>query len=71
MIQDCDHCECHLSNMIVFTYFLMSVCSAEDANICLVNEVGVDPGIDHMLAMQSFSQIKAEGGKVSTNIPRH
>ena len=29
-----------------------------------MNEVGVDPGIDHMLAMECFDEIKAKGGKV-------
>ena len=30
-----------------------------------MNEVGVDPGIDHMLAMECFDEVKASGGKVS------
>ena len=30
----------------------------------IVNEVGVDPGIDHMLAMQCFDEVKKAGGKV-------
>ena len=29
-----------------------------------MNEVGVDPGIDHMLAMQCFDEIRQLGGKV-------
>ena len=28
------------------------------ADITILNEVGVDPGIDHMLAMQCFDEIK-------------
>lgn len=35
-----------------------------DANITIVNEVGVDPGIDHMLAMQCFDEVRHAGGKV-------
>lgn len=31
-------------------------------------EVGVDPGIDHMLAMEAFDDIKLNGGKVFVNI---
>lgn len=31
-----------------------------------MNEVGVDPGIDHMLAMQCFDEVKVHGGKVSS-----
>ena len=30
-----------------------------------MNEVGVDPGIDHMLAMECFDEVKASGGKVN------
>ena len=30
-----------------------------------MNEVGVDPGIDHMLAMECFDGVKASGGKVN------
>lgn len=29
-----------------------------------MNEVGVDPGIDHMLAMECFDEVRAHGGKV-------
>nr|XP_018667627.1 alpha-aminoadipic semialdehyde synthase, mitochondrial [Ciona intestinalis] len=40
--------------------------SALDAGISIVMEVGVDPGIDHMLAMQCFHDIKERGGNVSS-----
>ena len=38
--------------------------SAVDAGIAIVNEVGLDPGIDHMLAMECFDDAKAEGALV-------
>ena len=38
--------------------------SAQAAGITVMNEVGVDPGIDHMLAMECFDEVKAHGGKV-------
>lgn len=38
--------------------------SAVDAGIAIVNEVGLDPGIDHMLAMECFNDAKAEGAVV-------
>ena len=38
--------------------------SAVDAGISIVNEVGLDPGIDHMLAMECFDDAKAEGAVV-------
>ena len=30
----------------------------------MLNEVGLDPGIDHMLAMQCFDEVHSKGGKV-------
>jgi alpha-aminoadipic semialdehyde synthase len=38
--------------------------AAKEANITVVNEVGVDPGIDHMLAMQCFDDIRVRNGKI-------
>ena len=43
----------------------MSIVSAIDAGITIMNEVGVDPGIDHMLAMECFDDVKEHGGKVT------
>ncbi len=37
---------------------------AVDAGITLMNEVGLDPGIDHMLAMECFDEVHSNGGKV-------
>ena len=33
-----------------------------------MNEVGVDPGIDHLLAMDCFEEVAQHGGKVSNYI---
>ena len=41
---------------------------AKEAGITIVNEVGVDPGIDHMLAMQCFDEVKVHGGKVGCTL---
>ena len=38
--------------------------SAIDAGIILLQEVGLDPGIDHLLAMNCFDEVREEGGKV-------
>ena len=37
---------------------------AVDAGISIVNEVGLDPGIDHLLAMECFEEVQLGGGKV-------
>ena len=33
-----------------------------------MNEVGLDPGIDHMLAMKCIDEVHSQGGKVSESI---
>lgn len=38
--------------------------AAVDAGIVIMNEIGVDPGIDHMSAKKLLDEIEAEGGKM-------
>ncbi|XP_034232619.1 alpha-aminoadipic semialdehyde synthase, mitochondrial isoform X2 [Thrips palmi] len=37
---------------------------AVEAGITVVNEVGLDPGLDHLLAMDCFDEVHQAGGKV-------
>ncbi|SMC97967.1 saccharopine dehydrogenase (NADP+, L-glutamate forming) [Desulfocicer vacuolatum DSM 3385] len=39
---------------------------AGEKGLIFLNEVGVDPGIDHMAAMKTIDEIKAAGGEVTT-----
>lgn len=39
---------------------------AKAAGIVIMNEIGVDPGIDHMSAMKIIDEIKERGGKVES-----
>ena len=39
---------------------------AEQKGIVLMNEIGVDPGIDHMSAMQVIDKIAEQGGKLTS-----
>ena len=39
---------------------------AEAAGITIFQEIGLDPGIDHLLAMNCFDSVKESGGKVCT-----
>jgi saccharopine dehydrogenase (NAD+, L-glutamate forming) len=39
---------------------------AKAAGIVIMNEIGVDPGIDHMSAMKIIDHIKEKGGKLSS-----
>jgi saccharopine dehydrogenase (NADP+, L-glutamate forming) len=38
--------------------------AAKEAGIAILNELGVDPGIDHMSAMKEIDHIKADGGEI-------
>lgn len=37
---------------------------AKEAGVILLNEIGVDPGIDHLSAMKVIDEIRAKGGKM-------
>ncbi len=37
---------------------------AKQAGVVMINEIGVDPGIDHLSAMSVLDTIKAQGGKM-------
>ena len=39
---------------------------AKQAGILLLNEIGLDPGIDHMSAMQVIDEIKENGGELTS-----
>ncbi|TMS38063.1 hypothetical protein L596_004871 [Steinernema carpocapsae] len=39
---------------------------AKDAGITIMNECGLDPGIDHMLAMECFDRVHEHGGKITS-----
>ena len=37
---------------------------AKDAGILILNEIGLDPGIDHMSAMRIIHKVQSEGGRI-------
>ena len=39
---------------------------AKESGIIIMNEIGVDPGIDHMSAMKIIDEIKEKGGKLTS-----
>lgn len=39
---------------------------AKDAGITFLNEVGLDPGIDHLLALECIHDIQNHGGRVDS-----
>lgn len=38
----------------------------QEKKLCFLNELGVDPGIDHMSAMKIIDDIKTKGGKIQS-----
>jgi spermidine synthase / saccharopine dehydrogenase (NADP+, L-glutamate-forming) len=38
---------------------------AREAGIVVMNEIGLDPGIDHLYAVKTIGEVHAKGGKVS------
>ncbi|XP_038067093.1 alpha-aminoadipic semialdehyde synthase, mitochondrial-like isoform X1 [Patiria miniata] len=63
-----EKCVAHKKNMVTASYAGPEMRALQqgalDAGVTLFNEIGLDPGIDHMLAMECFHNIKAEGGKI-------
>jgi saccharopine dehydrogenase-like NADP-dependent oxidoreductase len=39
---------------------------AKEAGVIIVNEIGVDPGIDHMSAMKVIHEVEGKGGKIAS-----
>lgn len=64
------HCIKRKVNMVTASYLSPAMkelqSSAEEAGITIVNEMGLDPGIDHMLAMECIDQAKADGCAVES-----
>jgi saccharopine dehydrogenase-like NADP-dependent oxidoreductase len=56
-------------NMVTASYVSKEILTldeeAKKKNVLLLNEIGVDPGIDHMSAMQVIDKIKENGGKLT------
>ncbi|KAJ8261842.1 hypothetical protein GJAV_G00159080 [Gymnothorax javanicus] len=64
------HCISHKLNLVTASYLSPAMKelqqSAEEAGVTIVNEMGLDPGIDHMLAMECIDQAKADGCTVES-----
>lgn len=63
-----ERCIKYKINMVTASYLSQGMMelhqAATNAGITIVNEVGLDPGIDHLLAMECFDEIKLNGGKI-------
>ncbi|KAG0226546.1 saccharopine dehydrogenase (NADP+, L-glutamate-forming) [Actinomortierella wolfii] len=38
--------------------------AAKEAGVVVMNEIGVDPGVDHLYALKTINEVHAEGGKI-------
>ncbi|CAG8458444.1 9525_t:CDS:10 [Cetraspora pellucida] len=65
-------CIKHKKNMVTASYISSAMREldnrAKQAGITILNEIGVDPGIDHLSAMKIIDDIKAKGGEVTSFI---
>ena len=63
-----EKCIAHKKNMVTTSYVKPEMNAlhnkAIDAGIIILNELGLDPGIDHMGAMRIIDHVHSEGGKI-------
>lgn len=63
------HCLQHRRSLVTTSYVSDAMRAldgaAREAGIVLLNEVGLDPGIDHMSAMALIHRVQAAGGRVT------
>ena len=65
-------CVKHKKHMVTTSYVKDAMLAldepAREAGVILLNEIGVDPGIDHMSAMRIIHQVEESGGKIASFI---
>lgn len=63
-------CIANKKHMVTASYISPAMAALDErakaAGITILNELGLDPGIDHLTAMQLFDHVKAEGGRISS-----
>jgi saccharopine dehydrogenase-like NADP-dependent oxidoreductase len=63
-------CVKHKTHMVTTSYAQEAMRAldgpAKEAGIILLNEIGVDPGIDHMSAMKVIHGVERKGGKIAS-----
>ncbi|HOI87796.1 MAG TPA: saccharopine dehydrogenase C-terminal domain-containing protein [Lentimicrobium sp.] len=62
------YCLKHRKNMVTTSYVKPEMqaldAQAKEAGIIILNELGLDPGIDHMSAMRIIDNVRARNGKI-------
>ncbi|MDY7042450.1 MAG: saccharopine dehydrogenase C-terminal domain-containing protein, partial [Chloroflexota bacterium] len=63
-------CVKHGKNMVTTSYVKDAMHAldgaAKEAGVILLNEIGVDPGIDHMTAMRVIHRVQGSGGQITS-----
>jgi saccharopine dehydrogenase (NADP+, L-glutamate forming) len=63
-------CIKHRKHMVTTSYIKEPMAqldgAAREAGVILLNEIGVDPGIDHMTAMKVIHRVQRDGGEVTS-----
>ncbi|MGD1994053.1 MAG: saccharopine dehydrogenase C-terminal domain-containing protein [Anaerolineae bacterium] len=69
-VQVARHCVKHGCHLVTTSYVKDQMraldAQAREAGVILLNEIGLDPGIDHMSAMKIIDHIHAAGGEVTS-----
>ena len=59
----------HKKHMVTASYISAAMAQldqkAKEKRITIMNEIGLDPGIDHLTALAAFEDIKSSGGKIT------
>lgn len=67
-VEVAEKCIKYQKNMVTTSYVKPQMKSldakAKEAGIIILNELGLDPGIDHMSAMRIIDQVHAKGGEI-------
>jgi saccharopine dehydrogenase-like NADP-dependent oxidoreductase len=62
------HCIKHKTNLVTASYVSKQMAdfdeAAKDAGLIFLNEMGLDPGIDHMDTMRLLKKVQGKGGKL-------
>lgn len=63
-------CVRHKKHMVTTSYVKEAMQAldgpAKEAGVLLLNEIGVDPGIDHMSAMKVIHEVRRKGGRIAS-----
>ena len=69
-LQVAQACLKHKKHLVTTSYVKSEMMALDgqvrDAGLIFLNEIGLDPGIDHMSAMRVINQVKDAGGEITT-----